>query len=295
MNHFEKFLNLLPSNRKPVDPETSGIIQRYYGSWLQGVYTKDSAVDLLITATKHIHASTSFRIQRDAGLLINGILNQSDSTNAIFMTAFEENTHIPKIIKFGEDVHLEYEIFMALKMTQEEAISNFLVPLRFIQDVKGKQGIVMPIYACSLNRIKSQNRTTIDAELPFLRGLNQIRTALSILHSHSIYHNDVKPGNILLDFQGNYHLVDYGSCTLPGIPSWEVKYTIFYIPSDFQTQDQVHRNSKEFDWMLLAVTILDRMDLLRLEGGFTTIQLKESVEMVKNEELKHILKEMIPF
>jgi hypothetical protein len=177
-------------------------------------------------------------------------------------------------------------------MTSEQAISNYLVPLSFIRDIGGKQGIIMPNYACSLNHIKSQKRTKPDAEIPFLRGLHQIRTALSILHSRTIFHNDIKPGNILLDFQGNYHLVDYGSCTFPGIRTM-VKYTDLYRPSDFHRQNNVRCNSVDFDHMLLAVTILDRMELLQLEGGFSTVQLKESVELVKNEELKQVLKGMI--
>ena len=292
MNPFEKFLNFLPSDRKPLDPETSGIIQRFYGGWLLGVSTEESAIDLLETAGRHIHASTTYRIQTEAGLILDGIFEQSDSNSAYLMRAFEENTHIPKIIKFGKDVHLEHEIFLALNMTSEQAISNHLVPLSFIRDIGGKQGIIMPNYACSLNHIKSQKRTKLDAELPFLRGLRQIRTALSILHSHTIFHNDIKPGNILLDFQGNYHLVDYGSCTFPGVRT-EVKYSDFYRPSDFHRQDNVRRNSVDFDHMLLAVTILDRMAMLQLEGGFTTVQLKESIELVKNEELKQVLKEMI--
>ena len=293
VNAFEKFLNFLPSNRKPVDPETSGIIQRFYGGWLQGVFTEENAIDLLVIAGRHIHASTKYRIQMNAGLILDGIFEQSDSNSAdLMMRAFEENTHTPNIIKFGYDVHLDYEVFLTLKLTHEQAISNNLVPLRFIRDVGGKQGIVMPNYACSLNHIKSPNRTTVDAELPFLRGLKQIRTALSILHSHSIFHNDIKPGNVLVDFQGNYHLVDYGSCAFPGSRT-KVKYSDFYRPSDFHRQDKVRRSSVEFDYMLLAVTILDRMELLELDGGFTTVQLKESVELVKNEELKLILREMI--
>jgi hypothetical protein len=178
VNPFEKFLNFLPSDRKPLDPETSGIIQRFYGGWLLGVYTEESAIDLLETAGRHIHASTTYRIQRDAGLILDGIFEQSDSNYAYLMRAFEENTHIPKIIKFGKDVHLEHEIFLALNMTSEQAISNHLVPLSFIRDIGGKQGIIM--------HIKSQKRTKLDAELPFLRGLRQIRTALSILQKKSV-------------------------------------------------------------------------------------------------------------
>ena len=97
---FENFLDFLPSNRKPLDPETSGIIQRFFGTWLLGVSTEDSAIDLLETAGRHIHASTKFRIQEDAGLIICGVLNQSESTSAVLMRAFDEETHTPRVIKY---------------------------------------------------------------------------------------------------------------------------------------------------------------------------------------------------
>jgi hypothetical protein len=58
--HLFNILNFLPSNRKPVDPETSGIIQRFNGGWLQGVFTEENAIDLLETAGRHIHASTKY-------------------------------------------------------------------------------------------------------------------------------------------------------------------------------------------------------------------------------------------
>jgi hypothetical protein len=41
--------------------------------------------------------------------------------------------------------------------------------------------------------------------------------------------------------------------------------------------------------MLLAVTVLDRLQLLTLHGGFTCLQLVESVDKVDHLELKNML------
>eukprot|EP01039_Chlorochromonas_danica_P015002 gene15002-17587_t len=76
----------------------------------------------------------------------------------------------------------------------------------------------------------------VQLEDAFLRGTLQIRSALSTLHARGIIHNDIKPGNILIDFNG-----------------------------DFNKQQKVRRNSPEFDEMLLVVSVLDRLQLLTLQ------------------------------
>lgn len=41
--------------------------------------------------------------------------------------------------------------------------------------------------------------------------LNQILSALSVMHQHSIWHLDIKPANIMLDKGGNIVLIDFGA------------------------------------------------------------------------------------
>jgi hypothetical protein len=298
-NPVDRFLSLLPPERKPVDPETLSIVQRLFGSWLQVLYSENDAVELLETASSQIHASTKYRIKRNSGLLLDGIFEQSDSTSADLSRAFDVTTLAPKIIKFGEGTYIEYLIFSQLTLTDEDASSHHLVPMRYIRDGEGKQGVVMPCYACSLSSVDCNFKEDLDAlqlENAFLHGTLQIRLALSTLHDKGVIHNDIKPGNILIDFNGDWHLADYGSCTCDGIQSREnVKYTAYYCPTDFNKQQKIRRNSPEFDKMLLAVSVLDRLQLLTLQHGFTRRQLVDSVGKVGNEELKTLLSDMIAF
>lgn len=292
-NPVDRFLALLPSDRKPVDDETMSIIQRLYGSWLLVLNYEKDAMELLETASARIHASTRYRIKKNSGLLLDGVFEQSDSTSAELSRAFEVTTLAPKIIKFGEGTHIEHLIFSQLSLSHEEASAHHLVPLHYIRDGEGKQGVVMPCYACSLSSVDcnfKEDLDAIDLENAFLRGALQIRTALSVLHDNGVIHNDIKPGNILIDFNGGWHLTDYGSCTYNGIQGREkVKYTPYYCPTDFNKQQKIHRNSPEFDHMLLAVSVLDRLQLLTLQHGFTCQQLRDSVGKVYNEELRNLL------
>lgn len=295
-----KFLALLPADKLPVDTETLSIIQRMYGSWLSVLHDVNGAAELLETASQQIHASTKYRIKKNSGLLLDGIFEQRDSTSANLSRAFEVESLVPKIIKFGVGTIVEYQVFQRLRLTEGEAILHHLVPMRHIADGDGKQGVVMPCYACSLSSVDCNFKDDLDArslEGAFLVGTRHIQTALSLLHNSGVFHNDIKPGNILIDVSGGWHLADYGSCYCDGVQSRQnVKYTSYYCPTDFHMFGKkrgVTRCSPQFDGMLLVVSVLDRLQLLDLQYGFTCQQLVESTTRVDNEELKALLRGMI--
>lgn len=80
---------------------------------------------------------------------------------------------------------------------------------RFVPGIGGIQYIVMEyIDGCSLDRLISRHRTLkpqIITEI--VRG---VAMALSAAHQEDIVHRDVKPGNILIDRQGQVYLTDFG-------------------------------------------------------------------------------------
>ncbi|MDF1501049.1 MAG: serine/threonine-protein kinase [Anaerolineales bacterium] len=51
------------------------------------------------------------------------------------------------------------------------------------------------------------------------RWLDQISRALMFAHSHGVIHRDIKPGNVMLDEQGNVRLTDFGLARAIALPS----------------------------------------------------------------------------
>ena len=294
---FVEFLALLPENRKPVDHQTTSIIERYYGDWLRGIFSQDGAISLLEAAANHVHQSTSYRIRKHAGLLLDGCFQQGDSDHVELVKAFTVGELAPKIIKFGAETIMDHQIFARLGLNEADAIANHLVPLAFIEDMSGKRGVVMPAFLSSLSSVNSNNITDADAailEKAILKCVRQVLTALRVLHGNGIIHNDIKPGNILLDINGNSYLCDYGSCTCQGIRTQhQIKFSDAYKPSDFNKQTVVKHNTVDFDRLLLAVTALDRLELLTISGGFTISELKDSAMKVVDTELKSLLHDLI--
>lgn len=301
---YQAFLNFLPEDRKPVDDETASIIERYYGEWLRGLFSEEGAVSLLEAAAGHVHRSTTYRIRVKEGILLNGVFQQADSDAADLVRAFDIATLSPKIAKFGPDVHLENEIYIRMGFASpEEALAKYLVPLHHIFDINGKQGIVMPAFFGSLssvqvNRLPDDDLESVKLlEKAMLKGLQQIATALSHLHSVFIVHNDIKPGNILLHTDGNWFLCDYGSATHRDVHrNGGIKYTALYIPRDLTSRNSpIARNTPAFDKLLLVVTVLDRLEILSLNGGFHLRHVYEAIdERVLTNDMKNELLNLLP-
>jgi serine/threonine protein kinase len=257
-------------------------------------------VELLEAASRHVHQSTCVRIKDNYSLLIDGCFEPGDSNSADLVRAFDMFTLAPKIIKFSLDADVDQAIYEKLGLSVEEAIANYIVPMYMIEDSGGKRGIVMPAYANSLSQVKSSNMTKAHAtilEPAIFKGLTQIRVALEVLHAKQVIHNDIKPGNILLDFTGDWHLCDLGSCSCEPLRATKfVRLTSFYCPSDISRgrfRGCVKKYSTAYDKMLLAVVALDLLDLLAMDTGFTCQNLVDSAQLISHVDLKVLVNELI--
>ncbi|MDQ3823910.1 MAG: serine/threonine protein kinase, partial [Actinomycetota bacterium] len=67
-----------------------------------------------------------------------------------------------------------------------------------------------------------EHRVREDGPLPVgqvVRWLEQAARALDAAHAQGVVHRDVKPGNLLLDRQGNVYVADFGIATAAGLDS----------------------------------------------------------------------------
>jgi tetratricopeptide (TPR) repeat protein len=59
-----------------------------------------------------------------------------------------------------------------------------------------------------------------------LEWLEQAATALDAAHRHGVVHRDVKPGNLLLDRDGNVHVADFGIASAAGMDALTLTGTV---------------------------------------------------------------------
>lgn len=124
---------------------------------------------------------------------------------------------------------------------------------------KGRKALQMPIYPATLQHVP---RLTPCAALKI--G-SDIRTGLQHMHSHKLAHCDVKAANIFIDDSGNAFLGDYGAVRSFGQDADEK--TVSHVPVDPPEDVDVDRATRELDFLLLAVTLLERIRLLQLGPG----------------------------
>lgn len=291
---LENLKSLLSGTGMEVDKETAFIIQRHYGEWLRGLESPDSAIALVETASRHYHQSTQARIAKNNSILLDGILLQSDSDSAELYRAFRLNNNQPKIVKFGVNVAREFECFKKLNISCEDSLMNYLAPIEeHIIDDNGKSGLVMPVFACSLSCFNVDRKADPRLlEAPVLQGITQIAHALTVLHKHNITHNDIKPSNIFVDFNGAWYLGDWGSCYFEGLSEKKFQYTVSFAPTDF-AKNGIKRNSRNFDQLLLVVTALVVLGLLDFTHEFNIQTMNEEIERIQLPELKNLLHSLI--
>lgn len=263
-----------------MDAETATLIKTRMPARVQVVESLADAIMLLEDATRLPHSTTVARLKTTCDLIVDGEFEQSG--RSMLIRAFSLSTRRPKILKFTTDAKLEYTLFNKLQFNDvSECVASHLVPLeQLISDEHGKSAVVMPMYSCTIGTPPYLSEENV------LHGLKEILIGLAVLHSHGIVHNDIKPGNVLMDMEGHWHICDYGSCTAMDTPkSKRVDYTPMYIPTDFKT-----RRTKGFDYLLAIVTVLDcisRRALCSIE--FRLRDVTNEIALVVNVELRELL------
>lgn len=294
LNPIDNLIALLEGSGISLDEECAFVIQRHYGDWLRGCVTQESAVELVQTAGRHYHMSTQARIAKNHQILLNGILPQNDSSSAELYRAVLLTDSTPKVVKFGESIGREYQVFRQLGLSPEECIQRHIVPVEMaIFDDNGKTGLVLPMFALSLSSVNSDGKA--DSELLencIFKGITQILLALESFHSKNIRHNDIKPSNIFIDFKGGWFLGDFGSCYFEGLDSKMINYTASFAPIDL-LKNRIRRNTPGYDKLLLLITALVVLGRLDISHSFTMQNVLDGIEAVTSMDLRQLLQSLL--
>jgi serine/threonine protein kinase len=85
-----------------------------------------------------------------------------------------------------------------------------ILRVEHVDKFEGKAFLILPLCPKGSLESRLENTGAISDERELVTVLNQVAKGLYYLHQNNILHNDIKPGNILIDERGNYVLTDFG-------------------------------------------------------------------------------------
>ena len=217
---FEAFMTLLPAHERVALSQEQNvvlIIEKYFGTRLLSLHTSVGAMQLLREARLRPRETTLVRIEEKYRYTLNGDFEGGDrdaSSGSIFIRAYETETLTSRILKFtatNAEAIFEYQIHTHLGFpSAADSLTTRIVPvLCQIQDIGGKFGFSMPSFISSLHKINLTRRASPGLEPALFKVVGEMRTALSFIHGRNVFHNDLKPQNILLNASGDAFLADF--------------------------------------------------------------------------------------
>lgn len=272
---------------------------------MNGLSTQVGAIQLLKEAKFRPTATTVVRLEKRYNLVLNGNFEGGEmdaSSGSIFIRAYVASTLEPRILKFTEtrsEAQYELDIYNYMGFASPDvAMDHRVVPMMLlaVDRTYGKCGVAMPAFISSISKVNLDRSRCPHLEKAILKCVGDILIAFRSIHEKEIYHNDVKPQNILIDATGKCFLADFGSAFCPGVSrdGREVYFSDYYHPTDIASA--VTPSSVEFDKLLLIVTAIDVLGYLTRdhEGLFSMISLWENIKDVQDKELKEILMSLWP-
>ena len=93
-----------------------------------------------------------------------------------------------------------------------------------------------------------------------MRWLEQAARALDYAHAHGVVHRDVKPGNLLVDRDGNLHVADFGIASAAWLPSLTAEGTVLgtagYLAPEQATGERASPASDRYALAVIAYELL---------------------------------------
>jgi hypothetical protein len=243
----------------------------WLSSRLAVVHNETQATALYDDAERVPQSETRAEVLANSRVKINGDMAVYGVQTAMFFHAFEDD--IPMVLKVPNNADkVPAECKLYAELGSEATRGNLaMVPVRSLKlicehtkrhspEKKLNQGILMPIYACTLSNVPKP----ISTECALTQG-RRLREVIDYIHSREWIHGDIKPGNIFLSADGNAWLGDYGSAIkrddtvnfTGGTPKYQCQELI---PLNAE-------NSLKFDYMGLLLSLLDRLGVFDLNGA----------------------------
>jgi serine/threonine protein kinase len=104
------------------------------------------------------------------------------------------------------------------------------------------------------------NKEGSQAPADAMRWLEQAAGALDHAHAHGVVHRDVKPGNLLVDREGNVHVADFGIASAAWLPSLTAAGTVLgtagYLAPEQATGERASPASDRYALAVVAYELL---------------------------------------
>ena len=270
----------------------------WLASRLLVVDTPEQALQLYESAERIPQSETRAFVERQSDIKINGPIPIAGAQTAIFLYAFEKG--VPKVLKIpshAEKASSECKLY--LDLVERGLVKDFRLvpvkPLKLSGDYtshrspmkKLSHGILMPAYVCTFQEIPKP----IDYDHA-LRTAKQFGEIIKCINTSGWVHGDLKPSNIFVDATGELWLGDYGSSMeLSSISMFTGGTPLFQI-EELQCMDHPYL----FDIAGLLLSLLDRLDLIRLVQYNKLATVQEAVSRIPDseavsKELKSLLSE----
>ena len=282
MNHSDKLSSLLRTTECIVSEDVLTRIRQsnYFAQRLIVVDSVADAVALYSEAERIPQTSTKVRVREHENVQIGDVVQMS-GTQAIFLSAFESD--LPKLLKIPMEVTNNVDDECRFYVDNAAAAANEpLVPVRVLEmqcafkrqfspNKVLQKGVLMPRYASSL----CENPIPLSAAYALACGQRILR-ALQCMHRCGYLHGDVKPGNIFVDHMGAAWLGDYGS----SVKFASLKIFLGGTPR-YQCSEVSPDAGVKFDFMGLALTLLEKLGVLKLAHSISVANVKLVKEAIE--------------
>ncbi|DBA89314.1 TPA: Protein kinase, membrane associated tyrosine threonine 1 [Trebouxia sp. C0005] len=246
----------------------------------------DAAKASPLTSTKAI-------LKTNADIVFNGAFSGGMPSRAMLLIGFHRGTQ-PVVCKFTlEDADVLHEHQVLTYLLSVPALTGIVNPVELVTFKSGaqvaapneaamsvKHCLKMPLYPSTLQHLP----VPMDAPVVLACG-KQLESTLKQIHNAGYGHNDVKAANVFISASGDCILGDFGSALTLGRRAREDTPT--HWPATLENPNlSLYSTSEAIDFFQLAVTLLERAGVFKLENDPTPAKCRAAIATLKDTELQ---------